>query len=59
MHRCALLCFVLQQRCHLPLVPSPLVFPFLAGPQIAIDNPPARGEQMRVFNQFTEQFRWG
>lgn len=26
--------------------------------QIAIDNPPARGEQMRVFNQFTEQFRW-
>ena len=25
--------------------------------QIAIDNPPARGEQMRVFNQFTEQFR--
>lgn len=25
--------------------------------QIAIDKPAARGE-MRVFNQFTEQFRW-
>ncbi len=26
--------------------------------QIAIDNPAKQGE-MRVFNQFTEMFRWG